>query len=321
MKIILSKEAIQFDSPLFILKSFLAILTGYVLFHAHEIVGRDMISVLFGIMLSLEPVGVAGIKSGIGQIKATIIGGIITAIIIYFGGINTLTIPLSVAATIYITLLMDWKNISIIAIFTSIYMTQYVQLNALNEPSVILTFQLRMMAVFSGVFVAIFYNVVFSKLFYKGLVRKRSLYLTEKLLSHVEVLREKPSDIKALKKNITETFTDIDFVKKNIVDLKKEKKKSRYLDFMEGYLYSLRNINHYLMDTLLSSRVIRKETLDEVYVQLKSFVKALKEKDSTFLHPYEKEMISKIVDNGEYILMGLEKGFNELKGGLDAGFK
>lgn len=321
MKIILSKEAIQFDSPLFILKSFLAILTGYVLFHSHEIVGRDMISVLFGIMLSLEPVGVSGIKSGIGQIKATIIGGLITAVIIYFGGINTLTIPLSVAATIYITLLMDWKNISIIAIFTSIYMTQYVQLNAFNEPSVLLTFQLRMLAVFSGVFVAIFYNVLFSKLFYKGLVRKRSLYLTEKLKGHVEALTENTNEYESLKKNITETFTDIDFVKHNIMDLKKEKKKSVYLTQMEKYLYSLRNINHYLMDSILSRRGIQRAVLTSLQNQLKDMCQALKDKESQSLRQLNNETLDTTEGNSYYILRDLENAKNQLKGGLDAAFK
>lgn len=259
MKVLLSRQAKQFDSPLFILKSFLAIMTGYVLFHNHSIIGKDMISVLFGIMLSMEPVSVSGFKSGLSQIKATIIGGTISAIIIYFGGINYITVPLAVAATIYVTLLIDWKHISIIAIFTAVYMTQYVQYNSMNEVSIALTFQLRMLAVFSGVFIAVFYNFIFSRLFYKGLVRKRSQYLIEELKNNFELYVDNEVTYEDLKSTLTTTFVDVDLIKGNIKDLQREKKDSEYLKTYLKIVIEIRNINHHLMDLVLNDIKIEDE--------------------------------------------------------------
>lgn len=264
MKIVLSRQAKQFDSPLFILKSFLAIMTGYVIFHDHSIIGKDMISVLFGTMLSMEPVSVSGFKSGLSQIKATIIGGTISAIIIYFGGINYITVPLAVAATIYVTLLMDWKNISIIAIFTAVYMTQYVQYNSMGEISIWLTFQLRMLAVFSGVFVAVVYNFIFSRLFYKGLVRKRTQYLIEELKNNFELYLENQVAYEELKNALTTTFVDVDLIKGNIKDLQREKKDSEYLKKYLEIIIELRNVNHYLMDLVLNDIRIEEENIQRV---------------------------------------------------------
>jgi len=278
MKVFLSREAKQFDSPLFILKSFLAIMTGYSLFHNHSILGKDMISVLFGIMLSMEPVSISGLKSGIHQIKATMIGGIVSAIIIYFGGINYITVPLVVAATIYVTLLMDWKNISIIGIFTAVYMTQHVQYNLMNEVSVLLTFQLRMLAVFSGVFIAVIYNFVFSKLFYKGLVKKRTQYLIEALKNNFELYLREDIEHEALKNSLTITFVDVDVIKGNIKDLQKGKKDSEFLNNYLKILDELRNINHHLMDLLLNDSQVKDVFMSKVIVTLNEMAKSIENK-------------------------------------------
>ncbi len=279
MKLLLSRQAKQFDSPLFILKSFLAIMTGYVLFHDHSIVGKDMISVLFGIMLSMEPVSVSGFKSGLSQIKATIIGGTISAIIIYFGGINYITVPLAVAATIYVTLLMDWKNISIIAIFTAVYMTQYVQYNSMNEISIGLTFQLRMLAVFSGVFIAVLYNFIFSRLFYKGLVRKRTQYLIEELKNNFELYLENELSYVELKNALTTTFVDVDLIKGNIMDLQKEKKNSDFLETYKKITVELRNVNHYLMDLVLNNIQLEDAVIDELIKSINDMALFIEDKN------------------------------------------
>ena len=84
LKLLLSREAKLFDSPLFIIKSFISILTGYLLLHNHYIIGKDMISLLFGIMITLEPVSISGFKSGFSQIEASIIGGSITGSMMFY---------------------------------------------------------------------------------------------------------------------------------------------------------------------------------------------------------------------------------------------
>lgn len=154
-----------FDSPLYMLKAFLSVMTGYLLFSQHTIIGKDMISVLFGMMLSLEPVNISGIKSGLAQFEATILGGLVTAAIITLAGVNLITVPLAVMMTLYISILLDWRNISPVAFFTSIYMTQYIQFTAGGDPSMLLTLRLRLMALGAGVFVAIAFNFYFHYFF------------------------------------------------------------------------------------------------------------------------------------------------------------
>lgn len=207
-KIWLSREALLFDSPLYILKGFASILTAYLLFNTHPIIGKDMISVLFGMMLTLEPITVSGIKSGFDQIKATLLGGVVSLIIISIFGINAITIALSVALTMYFALVMNWRFVSPVAIFTAIYMTQFVQLDAQGAQSYLLTFRLRMLALGAGIAIAIIYNYVFSLFFYKGMLKKRLTYLVEGLDQLVECFETE--DPKTLKARAIALLSDID---------------------------------------------------------------------------------------------------------------
>jgi len=311
VRLLLSREAKLFDSELFIFKVFVSILTGYVLFHNHSIIGKDMISVLFGIMLSLEPVSVSGFKSGLGQIEASIIGGSVSAIIIYFGGINYITVPLAVALTIYITLTMDFRNLSIIAIFTSIYMTQFVQLNQMNEISVWLTFRLRMMAVISGVIVAVSYNYIFSKLFYKKLAKKRTIYLFEKLISNFSRFLDKNVEIDLLKTSITDTFIDADLIRNNIIDLQKENKNSNVLKKYNETILRLRNINHYLMDIILNDEIINGNDIENVINILKEQVKLLENSEKSFKYNENYESENKNVNKINIAIKSIAKNIKE----------
>ena len=317
MRLLLSREAKLFDSELFIFKVFVSILTGYVLFHNHSIIGKDMISVLFGIMLSLEPVSVSGFKSGLGQIEASIIGGSVSAIIIYFGGINYITVPLAVALTIYITLTMDFRNLSIIAIFTSIYMTQFVQLNQMNEISVWLTFRLRMMAVISGVIVAVSYNYIFSKLFYKKLAKKRTIYLFEKLISNFSRFLDKNVEIDLLKTSITDTFIDADLIRNNIIDLQKENKNSNVLKKYNETILRLRNINHYLMDIILNDEIINGNDIENVINILKEQVKLLENSEKSFKYNENYESENKNVNKINIAIKSIAKNIKEATSGSD----
>lgn len=247
-----------FDSPLYMLKAFLSVMTGYLLFSQHTIIGKDMISVLFGMMLSLEPVNISGIKSGLAQFEATILGGLVTAAIITLAGVNLITVPLAVMMTLYISILLDWRNISPVAFFTSIYMTQYIQFTAGGDPSMLLTLRLRLMALGAGVFVAIAFNFLFSLLFYRSMVRKRMIYLLEKqsghLKSYVSILgKDKLPDLSSLKDQVTGLFADIDFIANHISDLNKEKGGSRNLKEYIDSIGEIRLINHYFYDLLLET--------------------------------------------------------------------
>lgn len=234
-KILFQKEANLLDSKLYILKSFLAVATAYLIGSRHEIISKDMISVLFGLMLTLEPITLTGIKNGLNQVYATLLGAISTALIIGFLGINVWTIALSVAFTLYVCLKINWREVSPVAIFTSIYMTQYVQTTPAGDPSVFLTARLRLFALLVGVIIAVIFNFLFSFVSYQSMAYKRISLLLESIIKNLqktlEGIKEKNIDkIVESKRSLPQIFNNIDWVAGLFKDVKKEFKfKHRFL--------------------------------------------------------------------------------------------
>ena len=141
----LKREAVLLDSWLYIAKAMCAIGAGFILGKALSITRLDMISVLLGVMYNLEPINVLGLKGGINQLLASTLGALITGFLVYIMGyqVTFLTVALGIGLTLYVALKIDYRMVSPVAIFTSIYMTQFIQSNALGQPSVLLTFRLR----------------------------------------------------------------------------------------------------------------------------------------------------------------------------------
>ncbi|MFO7611517.1 MAG: aromatic acid exporter family protein [Clostridia bacterium] len=259
MKAILpTREAMLFDTPLFIIKSFFAILCGYVVFNGSTFIGRDMISLLFGIMLTLEPVNAAGLKKGFEQLTASAIGGATTAAIVMAGGVNFITVPLSVAVVLYITLRMNWRSMSVIAVFTSIYMTQFIQYASSGEPSMALTLELRLISLGTGILIAIAVNFIFSLFFYRSMLRKRTIFIMEQTIGSLKALREAVEggghgSLESIKRRIIPIFNDIDFITGSIGG-KTGSKAGK--DWDERHLLAikeLRDFNHCLFDLVLLS--------------------------------------------------------------------
>lgn len=216
-KAALKKEAMLLDSWWFILKSFFAVFTAYLIAHNNSFLVKDRISVLFGLMLALEPATLAGIKRGMEQITATILGAVATAVIISVFQINSLTIALSIAFTLYICLKINWRQISPVAIFTAIYMTQYIQLDAAGNPSIIITFKLRILALGTGVLIAIIYNFIFSFLTYRKMVYKRVEYLLDRILYDIKLtvdalIKKDKTEILTLENKVMETLQETSWV-------------------------------------------------------------------------------------------------------------
>lgn len=259
-KLGLKKEAILLDSKWYILKTFLAISTAFVLMSQVELVHRDMISVLFGLVLTLEPVNRMGIKNGWDQIFASLIGAITTSIIILIFGVNPLSIGASVASTLYICLLLNWKSVSPVALFTAIYMTQYLQLGPDGNPSVWITFQLRFAALGSGVLIAVIYNYLFSLIQYKKISHKRSIYLFKQLLRNLEETREalnacQPEDFRLIRLDLIETSNHIEWVYSLFQNMAKEAGSSMLTPIQKTQIEEslsmvshVRNANHMLFD-------------------------------------------------------------------------
>ena len=252
----LNKEANLFDAELYILKAFVSVLTAYAFVQKLPFVHKDLISVLFGLMMTLEPVTVTGIRSGIRQITATFLGALLTAFIVALFGIHLWTVALSVSATLYLCLKINWREVSPVAIFTSIYMTNYIQYTSNGEPSVALTFQLRILSLATGVLIAVVFNFLFSLFFYKQMERKRIAHIFMMLTQQLKLLKTGVAEgnndaISQVKVMLSDTFHRIDWLSSLIEDkekgtLHKPKKAQNYREVLSG----LRNIAHLIYDMI-----------------------------------------------------------------------
>ncbi len=247
----LGREAKRFDSPLYIAKSFVGVFAAYAIFSNHPLIGRDMISLLFGMMLTLEPVAMTGFRVAVDQLKATVLGGLVTALLVMLFGVNVVTVPLAVAITVYISLLIDFRQVSPVAIFTAIYMTQYIQLSANGDPSMLLTFRLRMLSLGAGVLIAMIVNVVFSLLFYRRMLHKRTCYLYERSLQLVEALEEGSVPDHVMRDRLIAFFADHDFIKGHLDDLRRFDRQDVEKLAYDRILRALRDLNHLLLDHLM----------------------------------------------------------------------
>ncbi|HEX3022989.1 MAG TPA: aromatic acid exporter family protein [Lachnospiraceae bacterium] len=332
--ILLKKEAYLFDTKLYIVKAFISVLTAYAIVRNLPLVNKDMISVLFGLMMTLEPVTVTGIRSGYNQITATILGALATAIIVAVFGINIWTVAISISATLFLCLKINWREVSAVAIFTSIYMTQYAQCTENGELSMILTFQLRILALGIGVLLAILYNFLFSLFFYKRMERKRIAHILVTLSGHLKQTRigiaNRDIDIINQERQvIPRTFSSIDWLTSLIRDKDKEVKVRRKLiqksskEDTVAYLsvlIALRSITHLIYDTTyILAEHVRELSSEECQIALKNMDQLIAEcvnmatqyesvhSDHTALSNIEKETISY---QGDRIL-------NNLKGIVD----
>lgn len=288
---LLNKEAYLYDARLYIIKSLIAVLVAYAIVQQLPLVHKDLISVLFGLMMTLEPVTITGIRSGFRQITATILGALVTAIIVYLFGINIWTVALSVSATLFLCLKINWREVSPVAIFTSIYMTNYVQYTASGEPSVILTFQLRILALGVGILIAVIFNFIFSLFFYKQMESKRIAHNLCNLSYQLKELKKgieegSVNPFKAVKERLPETFHGIDWLTSLVRDKDKEAKLTKKLFNHNKYkhnisyyniLIALRTITHLVYDSsyylIENINNLNKQQRDEINIILDGLIK------------------------------------------------
>lgn len=310
----LEGEANLLDSKLYILKSFLAVITAYAIAHNNSVLKLDMISVLFGLMLTLEPVTLTGVRNGLNQIYASSIGALSTAIILYCFGINIWTVAFSIAFTLYVGLKINWRGVSVVAIFTSIYMTQYVQNTVAGVPSIFLTFRLRIFALGVGVGIAILYNFLFSLFSYRNMIYKRITFLLGSTINSLSIILEsvKVNDIHSLVKegkNLPTVFNNIDWVYSQFEDIKKEsdlkfkmmKLERKKIDNIQNIISMIRSITHlnYDLILLMTSKKFHLGTVsdrEKVINSLQATIGSLKALEQAF-HSKRKGNIKTIVKN------------------------
>lgn len=299
----LSDEAILLDTKLYIIKSMLAIATGYLLGIFFPITRLDMISVLLGVMYNLEPINVLGIKGGVSQLVASTIGAACTGILILVFGINVFTIALGMVLTLYVSIKINWRMVSPVAIFTCIYMTQYVQKDIYGIPSIWLTFRLRIAALGLGVIIAIFYNYVFSHFYYHNIASKRLQFAKKSVLSGLEYTyrKLKSSSEKKTRDYVTifpTIFNDLDLVHTNVEVMVKESKflfhllEPKELAIIQNILQHFRDINHLTYDINYTAwregQNLKLE--DNVISVLEEIIKTLKDLDFTKIRTVEHQL-------------------------------
>lgn len=225
--LLLDKEARLFDTKEFLIKVFVAVVFGFIVGEAIPYVSGDMISLLFGMILTIEPVNMTGIRAGLKQVEATIIGAAITGIVLALFGYSMWTAALSICATLYVSLLIDWRNYSVVAMFTAIYMNTFIQVNADGSNSQIETFKLRIAALMTGVAIAFVINWLFSVFGYRHMLEKRVYHILDQLRQKMTLIAEmiqsgsfeKSTEIM---RSFPGLFNNVDWIFGTAVDLEKD---------------------------------------------------------------------------------------------------
>lgn len=328
--LILNKEARLFDTKEFLLKTFVAVLLGSFVGRAIPYVSKDMISLLFGMMLTLDPVNLTGIRNGFKQVEATLLGAVVTGLILAavgyipgvggaLGGYTPWAVALAVTATLYISLLIDWRNFSVVAVFTSIYMTQYVQLDAAGNPSEIETFKLRIAALLSGVIIALFVNFLFSVFGYRHMLEKRIYHLLDDLSAKMDrILKmikagdyEETADLMA---GFPSLFNNIDWINGTIMDFRKDpfikrgQNKQVKLEKIQKMATLVREMTHINYDICyrLSKGIhnYREEGFEEAYERTAVRMTVLRENLDAIIHNRDV--------HGDVAIGGQDQGIYEL---------
>lgn len=267
---LLKRQANLFDAKEYLFKAFIAVCIAYFVGKNNTYLSKDMISILFGMFLTLEPVNHSGLRNGLKQLEASIIGAIITGIIISIFGLNLLTTAIAITATLYVSLLINWREVSVVAIFTSIYMTQYVQFTLDGQPSQWLTFLLRISALLVGVSIALIVNFIFSQFGYRHIYEKRLLHVVEELNKSIELFMNQlthmhTENIPELMTRFPNLFNTLDWIfamiKDSQKDILKNKNKTHQqrLQYAENVALSLRDIIHLYYDLMFQIKNGAKE--------------------------------------------------------------
>lgn len=260
-RITLPQEALLMDSWLYIFKSMPALVVAYWIGKLIPFEYLDSISLLLGVMYSLEAVSHFGFRSAKDQLLSSSLGGISTGLLIMAMNyqVNALTLALGIGMTIYISLLINYRYVSPSAIFTSIYMTQLLRVNAQGLPDVFLTLAIRLSSLLIGISIAMLFNVVYAKLFYKKMSDKRLEFakrqVLEGLKKAVQMYQNKLA-ISGQSSCLGSAFNDIELIKADIENIIKQKEKKvseterLRLNHQIQRLIALKNILHLVYDGL-----------------------------------------------------------------------
>jgi len=256
----LRKEAFLLDSHLYILKAMVALAFAYAISSQLPIVGIDKVSVLLGVMYNLEAANVLGLKGGLNQLLASSLGAFVTGLLIVAMNyqVGILTIVFGMGLTMWIALKIDYRMVSPVAIFTSLYMNLLLQSNAAGQPSVATTFVIRLLALGFGIGVAIMFNALFSFVYYKNLAQRRLELVkiqTLKGLRHTLQSLQGPRKAQSNLDSLVGLFNDIETVKAHLDSLSEERfwlsaSLKNHLPTIQALVLEFKNMLHLAYDLL-----------------------------------------------------------------------
>lgn len=302
----LNREAILLDSRLFILKAMVAISLGFILGQFFPFTRLDMVSVLLGVMYNLDAINASGLKGGIQQLLASALGALTTGILVYLTGynINFVIIALGIGFTLYISLKINYRMVSPVAIFTSIYMTQLLQKDVLGHPSVILTFEVRILALGLGIAIALICNFLFSILYYRKLGKRRLEFVKIQgvigLKKTKEILLSNEPAAMSYQPVLAGVFNDIEMVKANLETMMKESqipfnaKEKQNLKVYYQMIIEVKTMIHLAYDMLYIKGTTSQDIEPSSLNQLDEVINGLQQLDFTDLKRIPTQVADKV---------------------------
>lgn len=300
-KIKLPQEALLMDSWLYIFKSMPALALAFLIGKLIPLEYLDSISLLLGVMYSLEAVNRRGFRSAKDQMLTSVLGGLVTGLIILVLDYEYMIIALSlgIGLTIYISLIIDYRMVSPSALFTSIYMTQLLRVNSLGEADVFITLLVRLSSLGIGILIAMMFNVLYSKLFYKQMSNKRLELVKRQVTESLKIaisFYEKRVAVQGQSSCLASAFNDIEIVKLDLESLyiEKEKKASDIerilLKHQIQRLVALKNILHLVYDGLYRWEIGENKANHDHILVVKRIIEGLESID------YSKHQIPDILE-------------------------
>ncbi len=181
----------------------------------------DLLSPAFASVLCIQPTVFTGLKRGWQELFVSLLGAVLSVILVLPYGINLITIPITVAVTIYIAIKLNLDESIPIAIFTVLYITLF-PLQSIWD-----TVKIRFLSILLGIGSASLVNYLISFIRYKYLFYTRMLRVSDivytKFSKLVEGIYDKDIELlNSLLIEIEQIFRQISNLKNEIKDLRRE---------------------------------------------------------------------------------------------------
>ncbi len=181
----------------------------------------DLLSPAFVAVLCIQPTVYTGIRRGLQEFFVSLLGAIFSLIFVLPYGINLITVPLTVAFTIYVAIKLHLDDSISIAIFTVLYITLF------PGESVIKTTEIRFFSIVIGILSASFVNYLVSFVRYKYLFYTRLLRASEIIYIRFNQLVDSIYDkdvetLNSLLPEIDQIYKQLSNLKKELNDIRKE---------------------------------------------------------------------------------------------------